>query len=381
MNESLKPFSRGDVFVGVTELNDPLDDHAGRGRIIQYDANLRQKGVLWLGATSHLVGGLNFDSRGVLWAFDSHAFVVLNIHPDGRVQIRDELPTRAFSHVTFAKDGSFLLGEHLAGDTVRPEVAARMKTKIPFFPGGDRFGDGHVWRFSADGKLLREYGTQTHGGMAGFLGVTHSALSPDGRTLVYCTETGPRLMRYDLADDRQLPDLQSFQPPFRGPPEMFFGMAYGPDGMLYVLRGARIDVVNAHGETLRSIPLEGFGWATLAITRDGRHAYAGSFFTGQVVKVALASGAVEHVANTGQARALAGLAVFAGGTRAVGGKRARTKAKTRARGKKKAARRKAPVTRKKPATKGKPAAKGRPAGRKRPVRRTARKPRRRPARR
>ena len=35
MSESLKPFSRDDVFVGVTELNDPLDDHAGRGRIIQ----------------------------------------------------------------------------------------------------------------------------------------------------------------------------------------------------------------------------------------------------------------------------------------------------------------------------------------------------------
>ena len=34
MSESLKPFSRGDVFVGATELNDPLDDHAGRGRII-----------------------------------------------------------------------------------------------------------------------------------------------------------------------------------------------------------------------------------------------------------------------------------------------------------------------------------------------------------
>lgn len=337
MSESLKPFSRGDVFVGATELNDPLDDHAGRGRIIQYDKNLKQKAVLWLGATSHLVGGLNFDARGVLWAFDSHAFVVLNIHPDGRVQIRDELPTRAFSHVTFAKDGSFLLGEHLAGDAVRPEVAARMKTKIPFFPGGDRFGDGHVWRFSVDGALLREYATQTHGGMAGFLGVTHSALAPDGRTLVYCSETGPRLLRYDLANDRQLPDLQSFQPPFQGPPEMFFGMAYGPDGALHVLRGGRIDIVNGRGETVRSIPLEGFGWATLAITADGRFAYAGSFFTGQVVKVSLATGAVVHSASTGQARALAGIAVFAGQKRAPRKKRAA--GKKRAVGKKKTVRR------------------------------------------
>lgn len=343
MSESLKPFSRGDVFVGATELNDPLDDHAGRGRIIQYDKNLKQKAVLWLGATSHLVGGLNFDARGVLWAFDSHAFVVLNIHPDGRVQIRDELPTRAFSHVTFAKDGSFLLGEHLAGDAVRPEVAARMKTKIPFFPGGDRFGDGHVWRFSVDGALLREYATQTHGGMAGFLGVTHSALAPDGRTLVYCSETGPRLLRYDLVNDRQLPDLQSFQPPFQGPPEMFFGMAYGPDGALHVLRGGRIDLVNGRGETVRSIPLEGFGWATLALTPDGRFAYLGSFLSGQVAQVSLKTGAVTHTAETGQARALAGLAVFAGKGRVVRKKKAPAK-KAPARktaGKKKAVRRSA----------------------------------------
>lgn len=320
MTESLKPFARGDVFAGVTELNDPLDDHAGRGRILQYDANLRQKGVLWLGATSHLVGGLRFDARGVLWAFDSHAFVVLNIHPDGRVQIRDELPTRAFSHVNFATDGSFYLGEHLVGDAVRPEIVARMKTKLAFFPGGDRFGDGHVWHFAADGRLLREHATQTHGGMGGFLGVTHSALSPDGRTLVYCSETGPRLMRYDLGNDRQLPDLQSFQPPFRGPPEMFFGMAYGRDGALYVLRGARIDVVNGAGETVRSLPLEGFGWASIAITPDGRFACVGNFFTGEVAKVNLASGAVVRTVATGQARALAGLAVYAGRTRAKGKK-------------------------------------------------------------
>lgn len=345
---SLKPFAAGDVFVAATELNDPLDDHAGRGRIIQYDANLRPKGTLWLGATTHLVGGLKFDARGVLWAFDSQAFVVLNIHPDGRLQIRDELPTRAFSHVNFAKDGSFYLGEHLVGDSIRPEIAARMKTKLPLFPGGDRFGDGHVWHFSPGGELLREYATQTQGGMGGFLGVTNSALAPDGRTLVYCSETGPRLMRYDLAHDRQLPDLQSFQPPFQGPPEMFFGMAYGPDGTLYVLRGARIDLVDEAGATLRSIALEGFGWATIAVTPDGRFAYVGSFFTGVVAKVALGAGTVVRTASTGQARALAGIAVRAG--------RVRQGAKRKAAPRKPAAKTAAKKTAKKPAAK-KPAVK------------------------
>jgi len=352
-DSTLKPLASGDVFVAATELNDPLDDHRGRGRILQYDANLRPKGVLWLGMTTHLVGGLAFDARGVLWAFDSQSFVVLNIHPDGRVQIRDELPTRAFSHVNFAPDGSFYLGEHLVGDSIRPEITARMKTKLPFFPGGDRFGDGHVWHFSAAGSLLREFATQTHGGMGGFLGVTGSALSPDGRTLVYCSETGPRLMRYDVAHDRQLPDLQSFQPPFQGPPEMFFGMAYGPDGLLYVLRGARIDVVSAAGQTLRSIPLEGFGWATIAVTPDGRYAYVGGFFTGQVAKVALASGAVTATAMTGAVRSLAGIAVYGGRAKRVVKKKAAAKKRDAA--KKKDAVKKKVAARKKPAVK-KPAA-------------------------
>lgn len=334
----LKPLAKGDVFVGVTELNDPADDHAGRGRIVQYDSNLKRKGVLWLDNTTHLVGGLKFDSRGVLWAFDAHAFLVLNIHPDGRVQIRDEFPARAFSHVNFAHDGSLYLAEHVVGDSIRPEIAARMKTTIPHFPGGNRYGDGHVFHFSAGGKPLREHATQTHGGMGGFLGVTMSALSPDGRTLVYCSETGPRLFRYDLAGDRQLPDLQSFRPPFQGPPEMFFAMTHAPDGTLLVLRGGRVDVVDDSGQTLRSMPLEGFGWATIEISHDGRAAYLGNFFTGELLKMSLPGGTKLASVNTGQARSLAGIAQYAG-----------------------VKRRKAPATKKKPAAKKKAPAKRRRA--------------------
>ena len=40
---TLQPFGPGDVFAGATLLNDPDDDHAGRGRIIQYDAGLNEK--------------------------------------------------------------------------------------------------------------------------------------------------------------------------------------------------------------------------------------------------------------------------------------------------------------------------------------------------
>jgi len=308
---TLQNFAVGDLFVAATQLDNPADDHAGRGRILQYAADLTPKGVLWLTDTTHLVGGLKFDAAGILWAFDSQAFVVLNIHPDGRVLRRHVIGARAYSHVNFAADGSLLLAEHVVGDSIKPEIQARMHTRIAFMPGSTRFGDGHVFRFRADGSLVKEYATQTHGGMGGFLGVTMSALSPDGSTLVYCSETGPRLMRYDLVNDRQLPDLQSFAPPFPpGPPPMFFGMAYAADGTLYVLRGAGIHVVDEAGTSIRQLPLEGFGWATLELAADGRHAFVSNFFSGEVAKIELATGAKVGSIATGAAKAVAGLAEY-----------------------------------------------------------------------
>ena len=312
-SSTFKPYAPGDLFVAATLLNNPNDDHAGQGRILQYGADLKPKGELLLADTTHLVGGLNFDAAGVLWAFDSQEFVVLNIHRDGRVVRRREFGTRPFSHVNFAADGTLLFGEHVVGDSIKPEIRARMHTDIPFMPGTQRFGDGHVFRYSADGRLLKEYATATHGGMGGFLGVTMSAVSPDGRTLVYCSETGPRLMRYDLVEDRQLPDLQSFTPPYPpGPPPMFFGMAFASDGTLYVLRGASLHVVDEAGQTTRQIPLEGFGWATLELCADGRHAFTSSFFSGEVAKIDLSTGAKIGGIATGAPKAVAGLAEFAG---------------------------------------------------------------------
>ena len=308
---TLQAFAAGDLFVAATQLDNPEDDHAGRGRILQYAADLTPKGVLWLDETTHLVGGLKFDAAGVLWAFDSQEFVVLNIHRDGRVVRRHEFGARAYSHVNFAADGTLLFGEHVVGDTIKPEIQARMHTRIPCMPGTTRFGDGHVFRFRSDGALVKEYATQTHGGMGGFLGVTMSAISPDGSTLIYCSETGSRLMRYDLVNDRQLPDLQSFAPPFPpGPPPMFFGMAYGSDGTLYVLRGASIHIVDEAGQTTRQIPLEGFGWAIIELAADGRYAFVSSFFSGEVAKIDLGNGAKVGSIATGAAKAVAGIAEY-----------------------------------------------------------------------
>jgi len=305
---SLQPFTPGDVFVGSTVLDSADDDHAGRGRIIQYDSNLRKKGVLWLSDTTHLVGGLRFDPAGRLWAFDSQAFVVLTVGRDASVQRRD-FGRRPFSNVTFARDGTLYLAEHVCGASIRAEIQARMGTRLEKMPGTNRLGDGHVWHFRPDGTLLKEFTTEVHGGVGGFMGVTMSALSPDGTTLVYCSETGPRLMRYDVENMRQLPDLQCLP---EGEREMFFSMDYGPQGRLFVSRGSRIDMLNAAGRTTCCYPLEGNGWATLKAAADGRHLYIGNYFSGVVAKLELESGEQVATADTGVPRSLAGIAEYSG---------------------------------------------------------------------
>ena len=296
---TMTSFARGDIFVAATLLNDDNDDHAGDGRIIQYDANLKEKGVYWTEQPGHLIGGLKFDAEGGLWAFDSQEFRIFRLGDGGASLPLPDFPKRAFSSVNFAADGSIFLGEHIVGDTINIELG----TVIPKMPGTDRYGDGHIFKFDPDGNLIKEYATETHGGMGGFLGVTMAALAPDERTIVYTSETSPRLMQYDLVNDRQLPDLVSYP---EGQREMFFGMVFDANGALLVTRGNRVDVLDDAGEVTRSYPLEGFGWAMLAPCADN-HFVATNFFTGDVAKVDTETGEVVASVNVGVERSVAGV--------------------------------------------------------------------------
>ena len=304
---TLKPFSPGDVLVGATLLNDPDDDHAGRGRIIQYDAGLTEKGVLWIDDSTHLVGGLKFDPDGVLWAFDSNAHLVIRVGSDGRRLPNMEFAKRSFSNVNFSPNGHVYLAEHLVGS----EIRLPLQTTLTRMPGSDRMGDGHVFEYTAHGELVAEHATETHGGMGGFLGVTHSTLAPDGKTLVYASETGKRIMRFDLEASRQGADVLTL--PEEECRAMCFAVGYSRDGELLHLRGSAVEVLSEQGERLREMPLPGFGWATMCVSADGQHALAGNFFTGDCARVNLETGAITASANVGVERSLAGIAEFPAG--------------------------------------------------------------------
>ena len=305
---TVKPFAKGDILVAATIMDNPTDDHGGTGRLIQYDENLQPKGELYLQGTRHKVGGLTFAPDRTLWAFSQLTPTVVEIAPTGVQKPVRTFSDRMYSSVTFGRDGSLYFGEHMMGNqTGHPSVT----TKFRLLPGRDVIGDGHVFRHSADGKLLQEYATVANGGMFGFLAVTSTVLADNDSRLIFVSETGKRVMQYDLKNDKQLPDLADFTSNPDVP--MVLVMNATPDGRLLISTARGFLVMDPKtGAVLRNYPLEGMGWAAVNSSPDGQFAVIGNFFSGDIVKVRLSDGTIVARNNVGQKESLSGIAQFPG---------------------------------------------------------------------
>ncbi len=305
---TFQPFVRGDIFVAATIMDHPTDDHMGTGRILQYDAQLNLKGVLYTEGTTHKIGGLNFAPDGTLWAFAQGQPAVVEVGPDGVQKPIRRFSERSLSSVTFGADGSLYFGEHLQGTNTSIPTNT---TVFNLLPGRDSIGDGNIFRFSADAVLLKEYQSNTHGGVAGIHGVTSTVLTDDDARMIYISETGNRVMQYDLANDRQLPDLRVFDTD----EDVFMVLTLMSmlDGSLLISTGNGLVVLDQHsGETLRYHAMGSPGWAASGPTVDGEGIIVGNFFTGEVVIIDRASGEVVRSSNIGQRNSLSGVAQYPG---------------------------------------------------------------------
>src|SRR5690606_209254 len=160
---TLKPFAPGDIFLGCTYLmNVPGDDHAGEGRILQYDRNGVPKGTLYTEGTTHLIVNLRFGPDGTLWAFDPFAHAVVRVSPEGRQLPAVDFGDRAWGNVVFPPDGGVVLGEYLNGD--RPYEGGMMR----LLPGTGVVGYGRIARFDADFRPVAEYEGNTDPSLTGF---------------------------------------------------------------------------------------------------------------------------------------------------------------------------------------------------------------------
>lgn len=307
---TMKPFDAGDVFLACTYLNDPDDDHAGLGRILQFDKNLNEKGVLWTEGGHHLIAGLAFDRKGVLWAFNDHC--VIHVDPaSGRQRPLQHFASRTFRSASFTSEGHVYLGEHLNGDSIH----VSLQTKLPTLPGTDWFGDGNLYKFDSRGELVKVFKTETTPEMTGFKGVTHHTLHPSEQYVTYCTETGKRVMRYNVVDDYQMPDLMTYPGDDLRDRNWAIAPKYLPDGRLLLIRGATIDVLNQEGKVIHTYDLKDYGWAEITPCSDRKHFLTANIFTGVAAKVDMDSGNIVGSIDTGYKaprRSLAGIAEFPG---------------------------------------------------------------------
>ncbi len=307
-SESFQPFAPGDIFLGATLLNNPDDDHAGDGRIFQFDKDFNQKAILHTPDTTHLVKGLMFDPDGVLWAFDTSEHAILRVGSDGKRLSNADYPKRPWSSGFYDKAGNLYLHEHITGtmDDV-PEKYHHMQKTLP--GENDKIGDGNVYKFSPDGTLRDTYDTETSTSFAGYLGVTSCALHPSEQYITYTTETSKRIMRYDIVNHQQMDDLYTLPEDQR---EFIFCLSYCADGLLLVTRGAKFEVIDEKGGVVRTYPLEGSGWATIKESADTRHILVSSFFNGTVLKIDKESGETVGSTQVDVERSLAGIAEYVG---------------------------------------------------------------------
>jgi hypothetical protein len=305
---TMKPFAPGDIFLGCTYLNDAEDDHAGDGRILQYDRNMVPKGTLYTEGTSHLIVNLRFGPDGVLWGFDPFEYAIVRVSPEGVQLPALDFGQRGWGSVCHGHDGSVFLTEYLNG--TKPYEGGDMRT----LPGTEVVGYGKIARFDPDLNKIAEFDTELSPSMTGFHGVTHSSMHPNGCTMAFMTDLGMRVMLMDTDTGEQLPDLVTYPGGEEYMRKWTTGVAYLADGTLLLLRGSFIDFIDESGNSLRTIPLDEYGYAMITVSSDQDFVFVTNIFTGVMSKVKLASGDIVGQIDTGMAkpcRSLAGVAEFA----------------------------------------------------------------------
>jgi hypothetical protein len=264
-DQSFKPFVRGDIFVPAPALDPAARYPTGAGAVRQYDRDFVRKADVETCRTG-LISGLGIGPDGVLRVLDPQARGLDLYSSDGRQLAEPVRPDAGFGSILFEAGGTHLMGEHLCGG-----------------PGPFQ-GQGRVMRFAADGTLLATFDTETNGGIGGFLGVTHMALSADGRTLYHVSETGPSVYAHDLVENRRLGAIYTRT----DPPGLLFGLAMLPDGRIAVAMGSMLRLLSQEGAVLGEIELPvGRGWANVVVRPGGQSIFVLDFFAGRVVELTL----------------------------------------------------------------------------------------------
>ena len=245
-------FSAGDLLIAATDVDDKnvdLRKHAGSGRILHYDKTFHLLGELRTGQTGLVVGLALDPGSSRLYACDPVSQTVSVFTRSGALLgLAEAIPRGRFGSLLFRSPGEFVAGLHSRIGEKPDEPEPRLQ----------------VGRINP--PLARGLTVAVDGGRLGFHCITHMTLAPDRRTLVYVSEGGRRVMRFDLDTERQLPDWLTLPPDeARGS----YGPAVLPDGRLWIATGRGAELYDAAGALLASIAPEiERGWSRLTLSND-----------------------------------------------------------------------------------------------------------------
>lgn len=283
--DNIKPvkLNPGDICVAATyAMGEPdIRRNVGDGRVLVYDRDLNLKGALWTGETGLVIGVEYCPASKVLFVSDTSSQTVKRFSMDGAMLPSfPEQQGKPFSTMEFMNDGSLVIGEHIHGE--RP----------PFI------GKGDICVFDKDGHQLHRLSVDHDPGKFGFHAVTNLTLSKDENTAIYLSETGKRIMAYDLAGTKQLPDLFAFSD---DEDKFTAGIARTKDDNLLVSHVFGASLYTMHGGLLAEftdIPRDR-GWAAIWACNDGASFLIGNFFTGRMEKRSLENGLLLGAVETG----------------------------------------------------------------------------------
>lgn len=304
---TMKPFETGDIFLGCTYLNNPNDDHQGEGRILQFDREWRPKGTLYTEGTRYLIIGCKMGPDGTLWAFDCHDHITVRVDPEG-AQLPNWESGRSFGSVNWDLKGNLIFGEYFVGTEIWQGTSAKMLEN-------GTLGDGNIYQYTAELELQQVFEVENAPEFSKFKGVTHVTIHPSGEFITYTTETGRRLMRYDIQHDEQMEDLDGYpdaDPANREDRRWFIAPTYLADGRLICTVADGLQIYSATGELKQRLPLPGYGWAQVIPDVDERYVLAANVWTGTAARIDIENNSIEQIIDVGFTapfRSLAGVAV------------------------------------------------------------------------
>ncbi|MGA0018485.1 MAG: hypothetical protein ACO3IL_00665 [Steroidobacteraceae bacterium] len=285
-------FVEGDIFLAATDVDDQNVDlrrHSGPGRILHYDHDLVLKGELRTGNVG-LVIGLAFDHRHQeLWAADPSAHDVTRFAADGqRLPSFEFLPKARIGSIQFLPDGRFVAGVH----STHGEDPAQPKPK--------------AYLCSRDEATAEPLAVSIDGGKFRFHGVTHMSLAADGRTLVYVSETGRRVMRFDLQRREQLDDWLCLPDDTT---DGTYGLICLPDGRLLMATGMGAAMFDSAGQLIQRYDVpERKGWSRLQASAEPGKFWLSNFFDGILQQRDIETGELIREHDIARKYSLCGLA-------------------------------------------------------------------------